>query len=236
MNTGRINVVNFGAGVCFVALGILLLLEKGDVVEMQYILRLWPVALVIMGGAVAWQSSRGEPVSGASFGLLFWILVLGLLFNHTFNRREAAQRPEGDGTVNVFALMSGDRRPGVTGEFNGGQITNVMAGSRLDLRNSTMAPGDTAVIDVFTVFGGSTIFVPREWEVEIRTTSIAGGTNDDRGPRPGKDEAGTEATDGAAAPSLQDPVSPETSGAAGVRAPKLILQGFVMFGGINIKS
>lgn len=235
MNTERINVVNFGAGVCFVALGILLLLEKGDVVQMQQILRLWPIALVIMGAAVAWQSSRGEPVSGASFGLLFWILVLGLLFNHTFSRREAAQRPRAEGTVNIFALMSGDRRPALNGTFNGGQITNVMAGSRLDLRNAILAPGDTAVIDVFTVFGGSEILVPADWQVEISTTSIAGGTNDQRRRRDDDVDRANENDVRARQPESTVPVAPDAPRPPGP-APKLILQGFVMFGGLNIKS
>ena len=235
MNTERINVVNFGAGVCFVALGILLLLEKGDVVQMQQILRLWPIALVIMGAAVAWQSSRGEPVSGSSFGLLFWILVLGLLFNHTFNRREAALHPQPEGTVNVFALMSGDRRPVLNGSFNGGKITTVMAGTRLDLRSATMAPGDTAVIDVFTVFGGSEILVPGDWQVEISTTSIAGGTNDQRRRRDDDEDRANENDVRAPQPESAVPPSPDAPRPPGP-APKLILQGFVMFGGLNIKS
>ena len=91
--------------------------------------------------------------------------------------------------------------------FRGGEMTSVMGRSDLDLRQTTVAPGEEAVIEVFTLMGGSTIRVPEGWSVEMRAVSIVGGAKDRR------------------------------SGARDVPgAPRIVVRGFIMMGGLNIRS
>lgn len=66
--------------------------------------------------------------------------------------------------------------------------------------------GDTAIIDIFTVMGGVEIYAPREWEVTNKVITFMGASVDKRRP-------------------AQSPSS-----------KKLILQGFVLMGGIEIKD
>jgi predicted membrane protein len=47
------------------------------------------------------------------------------------------------------------------------------------LLDADLTPGEN-VIDMFTLFGGSTLVVPRNWEVKVEITSIFGGFDDKR--------------------------------------------------------
>jgi predicted membrane protein len=58
--------------------------------------------------------------------------------------------------------------------FQGGNITAIFGGSEINLINCELADGDN-VLDVLCVFGGTTIILPKEWNVVINVTSILGG-------------------------------------------------------------
>lgn len=58
--------------------------------------------------------------------------------------------------------------------FQGGNITAIFGGSEINLINCQLAEGDN-VLDVLCVFGGTTIILPKEWNVVINVTSVLGG-------------------------------------------------------------
>jgi predicted membrane protein len=60
-----------------------------------------------------------------------------------------------------------------TPNFRGGEITAVMGGCALDLRNSSIQ--DEAVVTVFAFWGGVTLKVPPDWTVVLNGTPIMGG-------------------------------------------------------------
>jgi hypothetical protein len=63
------------------------------------------------------------------------------------------------------------------------------------------------VIDVVQLFGGVKIIIPSNWELKSEVTAILGGVDDKR-------------------PTLNNPAT----------GKRLVLTGFVMFGGVDIKS
>jgi Cell wall-active antibiotics response 4TMS YvqF len=75
----------------------------------------------------------------------------------------------------VVAFAGSDRR--VSDEFDGAQATTVFGGYKLDLRDSEMR-GHRAVLDLTTVFGGSQILVPDDWDVVYEGRAIFGGFED----------------------------------------------------------
>jgi hypothetical protein len=215
----RTNVVNIAIGLCFVGFGALLLLQTNGLLDLRTIVKLWPVALIVLGGAVVVQALRGgEGARGIPVGGLIWIVLLGVLFSYTFDRRVPPETsPE---QLNVFAVLGGDNRPAVTGEFHGGRLTTVMGGSNVDLRQTTLAPGQTATIDVFAVMGGSQIRVPASWQVDTDTVAIMGGVNADK--RRPATEASASEQEGSFASTSENP-------------PHLILRGTVIMGGVTVK-
>lgn len=218
----RVNVVNAAVGLCFVALGVLLLLEAGGVMSMREIIRLWPVALIIVGGAVAVQAFVGgsERCRG-SIGGLVWLVLLGVLFSHVYDRRASGATEAGG--VELFAVFSGARQAPANSPFTGGRLTSVFGGSHLDLRQALLVPGQTAVVDVFTVFGGTEIRVPEGWRVELQTTAIMGGVNDER---PRRNAVQTTAA---------APPGGTTAAAETASAPRIVIRGTVIMGGVTVK-
>ena len=83
-----------------------------------------------------------------------------------------------------------------------------IGGFELDLTNCRM-PDDQATVTVFIAFGGGDIRVPRDWAVDVKAFAIFGGTDD-------KSEH----------PALDGDVPPK----------KLVIDGFVVFGGLDIKN
>ena len=254
-----IHIVNAATGLCFVALGVLLLMQRAGQIELRQIVELWPVVLIVLGGAVALQASRGGETSargGSCAGGLIWLVVLGFVLTHAFDRRAAAGEVTGPGELSVFAVMTGDRPPGHVGDFRGGKVTTVMGGARIDLTNATMAPGEVAVVDVFNVFAGTEIRVPADWQVDVDATVVAAGVNDQR--RRTSDDSGSDDPDAAVAGDEDDAGADQTDGRqaspasatleaggdrrggspeAQIEAPvrRLVIRGVVLFGGVSIK-
>lgn len=94
--------------------------------------------------------------------------------------------------------------------FKGGRISSIFGGGSYDLRQSKLSAETKNVLDVFAMFGGSTIIVPADWNVRIEVTALFGGFSDKR-------------------KSLSD---------SSIKDPRkeLFIKGFVMFGGGEVKS
>jgi len=73
-----------------------------------------------------------------------------------------------------FAMMSGIGRNITTKDFQGGDLTAVMGGHDIDLRQSQMKDG-TAVLDLFVWWGGIEMRIPEDWQVSTEALVIMGG-------------------------------------------------------------
>jgi predicted membrane protein len=110
--------------------------------------------------------------------------------------------------VDDIAIFGGGHKIIVTDNFKGGNITSIFGGSEIDLRDCKLAQG-VNIIDFVAVFGGSNIIVPSNWTVMIDILPIFGGFSNKirRDPNSVID---TERT--------------------------LLIKGFVLFGGGEIRS
>lgn len=87
----------------------------------------------------------------------------------------------------IVAIMGGSQR---RGRFRLGaavNVVNIMGGDEIDLRDAEIEGGETT-LNMFSLMGGSNIYLPHTVDVEIGGISIMGG-NQERGaisrPRPG---------------------------------------------------
>ena len=139
----------------------------------------WPLLLIGVGGHLVWQA---------------------------FSPDAPGQRGVDDSAmVSAVAVMGGFDRRLTSTEFRGGELTAIMGGGKLDLREATMADGQ-AVVNVFALMGGFEIIVPETWSVRVEVTPFMGGTED------------------------------KTRTSPGPSAPRLVVRGFVMMGGVEIKN
>src|SRR5262245_8252379 len=217
------------AGLVLAGLGILFTLDNLHIVPAREVLRYWPVVLMLFGVSVILQArSIGGMVAG-SIWLLFGAVLLGERLNLVSNafrfwplllvgiglyvvyqsvNRKPVPGPLGESSerLSAIAVLGGVDRRVTAANFQGADITAFMGGGKIDLRESTLASGSEAVIDVTTIMGGFELKVPETWNVIVDIIPFMGGYED----------------------KTRHPTDPS--------APRLRLRGFVMMGGVEIKN
>lgn len=94
---------------------------------------------------------------------------------------DSAPAPAGAGEpvhASLFSFLSSSKRRWGKSVFRGAETTAFMGGCELDLREALMSTGELAVVDVFVVMGGVSIFVPPHWTVSQEVVPLMGGVHD----------------------------------------------------------
>jgi predicted membrane protein len=162
-------------GLLLVVIGALLLVDRTMTIEFD-VWRLWPVALVILGGALVYQTLSGPRARAVA---------------------------DGAAVVTAMAFLGAVSRGSNSPRFRGGSLTAVMGGCDLDLRHAAI-DGD-AVLEVFAMWGGIEIRVPEDWTVVSQVVPIMAGVDD------------------------------RTRPPQGLTRHRLVLRGFMIMAGIEIK-
>lgn len=143
--------------------------------------------------------------------LFLGIGLAAILIANTLQGRERQPSGYKGETAHLVAILGETRRVSEAQPFQSGSLTSVIGRSVLDLRRASLAPGAEALVDVFALMGGVEIRVPEGWTVDTRTIPVFGGVHDNRRH---------------AAIDNDNPA---------VAAPRLVLHGVVMMGGLEIK-
>ena len=219
----------FVLGVFVLIAGILLTLDSLDLVETSRYFRYWPAALIGMGAVVFAQArgvhdrSKGALITLAGallmldafdiievrFWELFWpavMIVAGGSLIMQTLRRHREPSLDSSESVSSFAIMGGVKRTSNANPFRHSDLTSIWGGCDLDLRQATIPPGEEALIDVFAMMGGHKIRVPEGWAVDSRVFPFMGGVEDR-----------TTAPDDAS-------------------APRLVVRGAIIMGGLHLKN
>lgn len=179
-------------GTALALLGVGLLLEQMELVDVGSILSTWwPLVLVAVGSLKLWSGAR---LGGAAFllaGLLFQVHELQLLPGGFFDyfwpvvlvaagawliasRGDREPKLSSEDRIQNFVLLGGLETRNESQRFEGGSVTVMLGGLDLDLRGARIV-GDRASIEVTAVFGGAEIRVPRAWRVTVSGTPLLGG-------------------------------------------------------------
>ncbi|MBI9052742.1 MAG: hypothetical protein JEY96_02930 [Bacteroidales bacterium] len=142
---------------------------------------------------------------------LFWPTILIVIGVVIILRSTSTKRPNVDTNsvdyIDDISIFGGGDKVITSANFKGGKITAIFGGSKIDLRSAKLAPGQN-VIDVLCMFGGTTIIVPEGWNVKHDVISILGGFSHKR-------HSGAD-------PTIEI-------------GKELVIKGFTMFGGGEIK-
>jgi predicted membrane protein len=190
-------------GLMVIAAGVLFTLDNLDLIDARDYLQYWPAALVAIGLLKLYHAARGA--QGWIGGLFFvsigaWMLIERIVYFRIDARevmplflvflggymvwrgfgggRRTVQPHDGHSTFSALAIMGGVSRRSNTQTFRGADLTAVMGGCEIDLRQASIEPGTEAVIDVFAMWGGVEIKVPTDWTVVTRAIPIMGGVED----------------------------------------------------------
>jgi hypothetical protein len=188
-------------GLLVVGMGVLFLLDNLDILNFRHAIGFWPLVFIVVGCAALFGNGprSGNYMGGVliAIGLLMilgrmgyfyiswgtlWPLVMialgGLVLYRSLGpgrvARPAAMAGAGpDNVVDIVAVLGGFERRVSAPDFRGGEITAVMGGCALDLREASIVK--EAVINVFTIWGGINIKVPPDWTVVLNGTPLMGG-------------------------------------------------------------
>ncbi len=142
-------------------IGICLLLGCLGVIQFEMVWKLFfPVLLILIGLAVIFHNTA----KGAAIKRI---------------RELRKERSEDGKEFEEYWATFGEQDLQFNGkEFSGCRLDSVFGGIDLDLRGAKMK-GDV-VVQASAIFGGVTIYVPEDVEVEVVSTAIFGGVSDDR--------------------------------------------------------
>jgi hypothetical protein len=226
-------------GVAIIAAGVLFLLGNLGYDYVRTASRYWPAVLVLIGASKVMRAPHG----GAAVGGGIWMLVGGWLLLTNLDlvpigfwaalklywpvilvcvgisivlralrrgRGVQAESVDPNDDLRTAAILGATKRTSSATALSGGEITAVMGGVQLDLRRATLAPLNgtarrEAVLDVFAMWGGIEVFVPEGWVVDGRVFPLLGGFEDKTRPVP---------DDG---------------------APRLVVRGMAVMGGVEVK-
>jgi predicted membrane protein len=111
-----------------------------------------PIFLIILGAYIILKRRKADPAS---------------VFNSDSSRVNKDK-------IDDVSIFGGGTKIISSSNFQGGNVTAIFGGSEINLMNCQLADGDN-VLDVLCVFGGTTVIVPKEWNIVINVTSILGG-------------------------------------------------------------
>jgi predicted membrane protein len=219
-------------GFVLVIVGIALLFHQLNFIPFfipHFVFR-WPMIVIIFGAIQFMTKPNKMPgitimVVGGLFLLgeinpgfnpmswwpVFLILAgLGILFRKKKGETPSDcfhKRTSSEQTLDENAIFSGGERIIRTTEFSGGKVNAIFGGLEINLLHATLAPG-RSTIEVFAAFGGVTFYIPSDWNVRSEVTAVFGGFTEQR---------------------ILSPVGTNSD-------RELVIKGFVMFGGGEIKS
>jgi predicted membrane protein len=221
--------------VFIIAVGVTMLLDTLGILPSRSIWDYFPLLFAALGVVKIFQSD-GRPASLLFGGILtiggtLWfldnlgflpfdrrvilplvIIAVGILFLLRALERQARAQSDpvphdDDSQVSQFTIFGGVKRFVDSADFRRADAFSMFGGVELDLRGATIVSG-RAEIEANTLFGGIEIRVPQSWAVEVRGIALFGGFEDKTIHPLGEVE----------------------------NAPKLIVNGYAMFGGVTVSN
>ena len=150
---------------------------------------LWSgVILIGIGGFLLLNNFINVPFSTWQIFLPGLIILFGLkmIFGPSRFDKGMFKKPMFNNTVGNedffedIAIFGGGERKVVTPTFKGGRMVAMFGGSKVDLTHCNIAPGDRPMVEVVSIFGGSGLIVPSDWNVKVEVFNIFGGYVDKR--------------------------------------------------------
>jgi predicted membrane protein len=225
---------SFWLSLGLILIGIYLLLENFGILYLGNLWNYWPLILVAVGLIKLIGSNFKDiysPVIMIVVGFVFFLLTMNYLYwdqvwqfwpliliviggkiiwNHYLreNRPGYRESMSSEDRIDSVSIFSGREARLNSERFEGGNITSVFGGAEIDFNGSRLAPGKS-ILDVFIMFGGAELYVPRNWNVVMKGMPIFGGFEDARKNLPTEEFSSEDV---------------------------LIIKGLILFGGLTVKD
>jgi predicted membrane protein len=188
-------------GILLIVLGTLFLLDNYNLFDFSipsFIFK-WQSILIILGAYLLLNNSKDSGLILISIGLIglfpnFWPLLLVVLGLYIIFRQSRGNSPKSNHkgfynenpsnlNVNEFlddvSIFGGGKKIVNSQNFKGGKITSIFGGSEIDFYDAKLADG-VNYLDVVCIFGGNTLHLPKDWNIEFDVVPVFGGFSDKR--------------------------------------------------------
>jgi len=170
----------------------MLLLAIGVIAVGSYVRNVVGWILIAIGGGFLLADMAGIT---AGFNEVFWpalVIIIGLVIifkssGRSFLRGKWEKNShylsevKNDEEFEDIAIFGGGDKSYSLKNLRSAKIVAIFGGSEIDL-SQTKVSDEGAVIEVFYMFGGSTIWVPSDWNVRTDVVSIFGGFEEKKHP------------------------------------------------------
>lgn len=138
-----------------ILVGVILLLGCQDIIDFDIIWKLiLPVILVLVGISIIFKDSFTSKI-----------------------KKEISKNSKGD-NEEYSAIFGGQELDFTNEVFNGCELNSIFGGIKCDIRKANIK-GD-ALIEANSIFGGITLYVPKNIRIKITSVPIFGGVSDER--------------------------------------------------------
>lgn len=184
-------------GGLLIIIGGLFLLNSLDILDFRFsrIIISWPFFFFIIGIYVLVQSEKkifGAILAGLgalfllprifpgiviNWSVVFPLILIAVGLYIILHRRKKFELIKGtikDDVIDDVNIFGGGEKVITSNNFKGGNITAIFGGSEINLTQCKLAEGINT-IDIFALFGGTTIIVPKNWNVIVNVTALLGG-------------------------------------------------------------
>ena len=172
----------------FIGIGALLLSRRGHEGLPGALFFLLFGVFILLGNLNYWGFEQKRWIGPA---ILIWIGLTFLTRRAGPQLRDRPDRPRRQGPnsfqsapnvddadfTHASVVFGGFNRRCTSQQYRGGNMTAIMGGGKLDLRDAVIRDGE-AVLDLFVLMGGIEVQVPTNWVIEPQYTPILGGYED----------------------------------------------------------
>jgi predicted membrane protein len=188
-------------GLLLVVLGVLFLLDRTHTLDFgDLVARFWPVVFILIGVSILLSNNFRNAGSGIFFILFgtFFLLLRLRIFDqavwrylwplaiiavglwillrpawHPDKKKIPEMTGDAGDDLEINQVFSGTARRVESQNFRGGKADVVFGSAEIDLRGARLSGGQ-ATLTASVVFGGLTVFVPRDWQVLLQGTPVLG--------------------------------------------------------------
>jgi hypothetical protein len=191
-------------GIFMTLLGVVLTLDRLELVDAARALRWWPVGFHVLGATLllrrpdrhgqawgigwlvlgTWLLLNSLNIVRVGFWELIWPGLLIFIGVRMMMRGQPAVTASGQPVTampNMMAVLS-EARNALTQPLANASLTSVMGGCHLDLRQASGVAGGPIIVDVFGLMGGHEVIVPSGWTVVFDVVTILAAAEDKRLP------------------------------------------------------
>jgi len=158
---------------------------------------IWPIVIIMFGIALLFKPRK-------KYDDNCWKKDYS---NYDWRNKSWGQSSNSEDFLQIDSVFGSVQKNIISKDFKGGEINVVFGGAEINLSQSDIL--EKATLEINTVFGGTKLIVPANWEIKSELTAVLGGVEDKRF------------------------IQRELTSASN---KILILKGSVVFGGIEIRS